>query len=94
MVQYFAVSRESIIISRVGQQVISTIRSDLFHHLERLSMGYYDRAKVGVVVSRVINDVSVMNDLLTNGLITLFGDIFTLFATIGIMLVMSPSWRW
>ena len=89
--QYFAVSRESIIVSRVGQQVISKIRSDLFHHLERLSMGYYDRAKVGVVVSRVINDVSVMNDLLTNGLITLFGDIFTLFATIGIMLVMSPK---
>ncbi|MFN0071781.1 MAG: ABC transporter ATP-binding protein [Chloroflexota bacterium] len=89
--QFVAVSRESIIVSRVGQQVITTIRSDLFHHLERLSLGYYDRAKVGVVVSRVINDVSVMNDLLTNGLITLFGDVFTLFATIAIMLVMSPK---
>jgi ABC-type multidrug transport system fused ATPase/permease subunit len=91
VLQYVAVSRESVIVSRVGQQVITTIRSDLFHHLERLSLGYYDRAKVGVVVSRVINDVSVMNDLLTNGLITLFGDVFVLFATIGIMLVMSPK---
>jgi ABC-type multidrug transport system fused ATPase/permease subunit len=89
--QYVAVSRESIIVAGVGQQVITSIRSDLFQHLQRLSLGYYDRAKVGVVVSRVINDVSVMNDLLTNGLITLFSDVFVLFATIAIMLVMSPK---
>lgn len=90
LLQYLAISRQSVIISRVGQQVLSTIRKDLFHHLQRLSMGYYDRAKVGVVVSRVINDVSVMNDLLTNGLISLFADVFTLFATIVVMLIMSP----
>jgi ABC-type multidrug transport system fused ATPase/permease subunit len=87
---YVANSREIMIMSLVGQSVLRTLREDLFRHLQRLPLAYYDRNKTGVIVSRLINDVSVMNDLLTHGLINLFADAFTLVMTIAIMLWLSP----
>ncbi|MBI5032611.1 MAG: ABC transporter ATP-binding protein [Chloroflexi bacterium] len=73
------------LLSWVGQQVLKNLRAELFRHLQILSMGYHDTHIVGVAISRVINDVSVINDLLSQGLITLIGDLAVL---IGIVVVM------
>jgi ABC-type multidrug transport system fused ATPase/permease subunit len=78
------------ILSWVGQRVLANLRSDLFLHLQRLSLGYHDTHIVGVTVSRVMNDVATINDLLSQGVITLFGDALVLVGTIFIMLRMSP----
>lgn len=90
LLYFWSTAQQTLIVSDVGQRVLRTIRTEMFAHLQRLPLPYFDRHPIGVVVSRLINDVSVMNDLLTNGLLTLFGDVFTLVGTIAIMVVMSP----
>jgi ABC-type multidrug transport system fused ATPase/permease subunit len=87
---FVATSNQVIIISRVGQRIVRTIREQLFRHLQRLSLVYYNRNESGAIVSRVLNDVGVMNDLLTNGLLSVFTDVVLLVATVVIMLALSP----
>jgi ABC-type multidrug transport system fused ATPase/permease subunit len=69
----------------VGQRVLTNIREAMFRHLQALPLSYHDRTIVGVTVSRVINDVAAINDLLTQGLLSLIGDLLTL---VGILIVM------
>jgi len=88
----FAVSSiQNYTLAWVGQRVLATLRGDLFKHLQRLSLGYHDRHITGVTVSRVINDVAEINELLSQGVITLLGDAVVLVGIIVIMLEMSPK---
>ncbi len=77
-------------LSWVGQRVLATLREKLFAHLQALHLGYHDRHIVGVTVSRVINDVGVMNDLLSQGIVTVLGDSLLLAGTVVIMLSLDP----
>jgi ATP-binding cassette, subfamily B, multidrug efflux pump len=87
---FLSTAQQTLIVSEVGQKILRTMRQQLFNHLQRLPLTYYDKHPTGVVVSRLVNDVSVMNDLLTNGLLTLLGDVFTLVGTLAMMVVLSP----
>jgi len=78
------------ILAWVGQQVLATLRAQLFRHLQILPLGYHDTHIVGVTISRVINDVSVINDLLSQGLVTFAGDAVVLIGIVAVMLSMSP----
>jgi len=78
-------------LSWVGQRVLASLRDRLFVHLQMLHLGYHDRHTVGVTVSRVINDVGVINDLMSQGLVTLVGDSLLLAGTIVIMLSLDAS---
>lgn len=78
------------LISWVGQKLLATLRFDLFSHLQSLHLGYHDQHSIGVTVSRVINDVAEINELLSQGIITLFGDLLVLIGIIVTMLTMSP----
>ncbi|HNZ00946.1 MAG TPA: ABC transporter ATP-binding protein [Anaerolineaceae bacterium] len=90
-VALFAVSAgQRYLLSWVGQNVLAKLREDLFRHLQRLHLGYHDRHIVGVTVSRVMNDVAEINELLSQGVITLIGDVIVLVGIIIIMLTMSP----
>lgn len=77
-------------LSWVGQRVLATLRGQLFRHLQALPLGYHDTHIVGVTISRVINDVAVINELLSQGLITLVGDVVILLGIVVVMLSMSP----
>ncbi|PJB73154.1 MAG: ABC transporter ATP-binding protein, partial [Armatimonadetes bacterium CG_4_9_14_3_um_filter_58_7] len=77
-------------LSWVGQRVLATLRDQLFRHLQRLPLGYHDTHIIGVTISRVINDVAVINELLSQGLITLVGDLLVLVGIVVVMLSMSP----
>ena len=88
---YFATAGEQYLLSWVGQRVLANLRSTLFIHLQRLSLSYHDTHIVGVTVSRVMNDVATINDLLSQGVITLIGDAVILVGIIVIMLLMSPK---
>jgi len=77
------------LLAWVGQQVLKTLRAQLFRHLQILSMGYHDTHIVGVTISRVINDVSVINDLLSQGLISLIGDVAVLIGIVAVMMSMD-----
>ncbi|MEL7643645.1 MAG: ABC transporter ATP-binding protein, partial [bacterium] len=87
---FFVSSGQRYLLSWVGQRVLATLRKDLFSHLQRLPLGYHDRHIVGVTVSRVINDVAEINELLSQGVITLLGDVIVLIGIIVIMISMSP----
>jgi ATP-binding cassette subfamily B multidrug efflux pump len=74
-----------------GQRIMFDLRMAIYGHLQRLDLGYYDRNPVGRLMTRVTSDVDVLNDLFTSGVVTIFGDVFTL---IGIMSVMvGMNWR-
>src|ERR1700730_4725991 len=67
------------------------LRMAIYRHLQRLDLRYYDRNPVGRLMTRVTSDVDVLNDLFTSGVVTIFGDVFTL---AGIMIVMLwMNWR-
>ena len=74
-----------------GQRVMFDLRTAIYSHLQRLDLRYYDRNPVGRLMTRVTSDVDALNDLFTAGVITIFGDVFTL---VGIMAVMiAMNWR-
>ncbi len=81
---------QRFLLTWTGQRVLANMRAAMFDHLQHLSLNYHEGHIVGVTVSRVINDVAVINDLLSQGLITLAGDLLILVGIIGIMLTMSP----
>jgi len=87
---YVATAGQNYILSWVGQRVLADLREALFRHLQKLSLSYHDTHIIGVTVSRVINDVAVINDLLTQGLISLIGDLLVLAGIIVVMLSLSP----
>lgn len=62
----------------VGHRVMQRLRIDMFRHLQKLSLRFHDNNEVGRVMSRVQNDVTSMQELLTNGFLTIFGDIIGL----------------
>jgi ABC-type multidrug transport system fused ATPase/permease subunit len=86
---YAATRTQQYLLSLVGQRMLANIRRDLFQNLQRLSLSYHDTHIVGVTVSRVINDVATINDLLSQGIITLLGDMFVLLGIIVVMLGMN-----
>lgn len=88
---YFVSSSQSYLLSWVGQKVLSTMRGDLFRHLQRLQPSYHDRRIVGVTVSHVINDVAEINELLSQGVVTLLGDAVVLIGIVVIMLTMNAK---
>jgi ABC-type multidrug transport system fused ATPase/permease subunit len=78
-------------MTRVGQQMLRQMRSDMFRHIQRLPLTYFDRVPSGVVVSRVINDVQTVNELLGNGIIQALSDILILGLTVAVMLMLAPD---
>ena len=75
----------------VGQSVVRNIRSDLFNHLQKLPFSYYDSRPHGKILVRVVNYVNSLSDLLSNGLINLLTDLFSIFVIVGFMVFISPK---
>jgi ATP-binding cassette subfamily B protein len=79
------------LLQMTGQRIMFDLRMEIYRHLQRLDLRFYDRNPVGRLMTRVTTDVDVINDLFTSGVVSIFGDVFTL---AGIMIVMlSMNWR-
>jgi ATP-binding cassette, subfamily B, multidrug efflux pump len=79
------------LLQNTGQRIMFDMRMEIYAHLQRLDLRFYDRNPVGRLMTRVTTDVDVINDLFTSGVVSIFGDVFTL---AGIMIVMlSMNWR-
>jgi ATP-binding cassette subfamily B multidrug efflux pump len=75
----------------IGQRIMFDLRMELVTHLHRLDLRFYDRNPVGRLMTRLTTDVDVLNELFTSGVVSVFGDVFTL---IGIMAVLIwMDWR-
>ncbi|MGR3178852.1 MAG: ABC transporter ATP-binding protein [Candidatus Anammoxibacter sp.] len=66
------------IMRLVGQNVMYDLRSRLFAHVQKMSLSFFDRNPVGRLMTRIVNDVEVLNELFTSGLVVVFGDFFIL----------------
>jgi len=76
---------QNYILQMTGQRIMQDMRREIFSHLQRLHVGHFDRNPVGRLMTRVTTDVDAVNELFTSGVVTVFGDLFTL---VGIMAVM------
>src|SRR5262249_8393076 len=77
------------ILSMTGQRVMMDLRREIYSHLQRLHVGFFDHNPVGRLMTRVTTDVDAVNELFTSGVVTVFGDLFTLFGIMGVMLAMN-----
>jgi ATP-binding cassette subfamily B protein len=82
---------QSFAMQVVGQKVMYDLRKQLFLHLQRLELAFFDRNPVGRLVTRVTTDVDVLNDLFASGVVAIFGDFFTLLSIMIVML--KVDWK-
>ena len=73
------------IMQRVGQQTMYDMRREIFGHMQRLPMSYFDRNPVGRLVTRVTTDVDALNDLFAAGVVTMINDFFLLAVMAGLL---------
>ena len=82
---------QTLLTAWIGQRVMADLRLELFTHLQGLSISYFDRNPVGRLMTRITSDVETLNELFSSGVVTVFGDVFTLLAIMTMMLVVD--WR-
>src|SRR5256885_271374 len=74
-----------------GQMVMFDLRSQIFRHLQRMHIGFYDKNPVGRLVTRVTTDVDALNEMFTAGVVSIFEDVFVLAGIVWIMLRMNSN---
>jgi len=82
---------ETYLTGWVGERILADLRMRLFAHLQRLSLGFYERNRAGVIISRLTNDVEAIDQLVTDGVTTLVQSTLTLVGTAIILFVLD--WR-
>jgi ATP-binding cassette subfamily B protein len=91
MVAFAAEYLQTWVLQLTGQRIMFDLRMAVDGHLQRLDLRYYDRHPVGRLMTRVTSDVDVLNELFTSGVVTVFGDLFSLTGIMAVMLWMK--WR-
>lgn len=91
VVSWASQAHQGYTMALVTQEVLNRIRAGLFEKINHLSLSYHDRHESGVTMSRIVNDVAVFQELLTQGVINVVADLLLLVGIIAIMLAMSPK---
>ncbi|HEY5100783.1 MAG TPA: ABC transporter ATP-binding protein [Gaiellaceae bacterium] len=82
---------ETYLTGWVGERILADLRKQLFGHLQRLSLGFYERNRAGVIISRLTNDVEAIDQLVTDGVTTLVQSTLTLIGTAVLLFILD--WR-
>jgi len=80
---------QTYITQLIGQRLMFDLRADIFAHLQKLSLRFFDRNPVGRLMTRVTSDVEALNQMFTQGVVNIFGDIFLLIGITWVMLEMN-----
>ncbi|HEX6970767.1 MAG TPA: ABC transporter ATP-binding protein [Limnochordia bacterium] len=91
LVAWLATYWQAYWMSWAGQKAIYQLRQDLYEHIQRLSLSFFDRRKQGELMSRVVNDINAMSDLLTSGIISVINDAVVLIGIAVIMLYLDAE---
>jgi ABC-type multidrug transport system fused ATPase/permease subunit len=89
LVYWGATYAQTYLVDWVGQRVLQDLRIQLFAHLQTLSVSFYSRRQAGVIISRLTNDVQALDQLVSDGVVTLFGSTLTLVGTAVILLLLD-----
>jgi ABC-type multidrug transport system fused ATPase/permease subunit len=82
---------QTFLVGWVGQRALQDLRIEVFGHLQRLSIGFYSRRQSGVLISRLTNDVEALDQLVSDGIVTLFQATLTVLGTIAILFWLDPE---
>jgi ABC-type multidrug transport system fused ATPase/permease subunit len=91
LINWVATYVQTFLINWVGQRALQDLRIEVFQHLQRLSIGFYSRNKAGVLISRLTNDVQALDQLVTEGISTLFSATLTLVGTAVILVLLDAE---
>ena len=91
LIDWGATYAQTFLINWVGQRALQDLRIELFQHLQKLSIGFYSRNKAGVLISRITNDIQALDQLVTEGISTLFSATLTLFGTAVILVLLDAK---
>ncbi|MDX6651212.1 MAG: ATP-binding cassette, subfamily bacterial [Solirubrobacteraceae bacterium] len=91
LVLWAASALQTYLVGWVGQRALQDLRIRIFEHLQTLSIGFYSRKRAGVLVSRMTNDVQALDQLVSDGVVTLFQSTLTLAGTVVILLVLDAQ---
>ncbi len=80
---------QTYLMQWTGQRIMFDMRSQIFRHLQRMHVGFYDKNPVGRLVTRVTSDIDALNEMFTSGVLAIFEDVFVLLFIVIIMLKMS-----
>ncbi|MHB1021199.1 MAG: ABC transporter ATP-binding protein [Acidobacteriaceae bacterium] len=80
---------QTYLMQWTGQKIMFDLRSQIFRHLQRMHVGFFDKNPVGRLVTRVTSDVDALNEMFTSGVLAIFEDVFVLLGIVVIMLRMS-----
>lgn len=82
---------QMVLMNLMGQYIMYDLRKEIFGHLQRLNVQFFDRNPVGRLMTRVTTDVDALNELFTAGFVAIFGDVFVLGGIVGMLFWMN--WR-
>ena len=82
---------QTAVLQLTGQKIMHALRMQVYTHLQRLDLSFYDRNPIGRLMTRVTTDVDALNDMFASGIITIFGDVLVLVGIMIAMLIMN--WR-
>src|SRR5436190_14424785 len=91
LVNWLATYAQTYLVNWVGERALQDLRVRIFDHLQHLSIGFHDRNKAGVLISRMTNDVEALDQLVTDGMVTLFSASLTLIGTAAILVALDPG---
>jgi len=85
LVQYY----NAYVTQKIGQHTIFDLRMELFRHLQKLSLKFYDKNPIGRLITRVTNDVEVLNEMFSSGIVMVFSDVFMIIGIVWFMFAMN-----
>ncbi len=85
IIQYFL----TYFTELMGQKIINDLRKQIFAHLQKLALKYFDKTPIGRSVTRVTNDVDALNEMFSSGIVEIFSDIFVIVFIFGFMFLVS-----
>src|SRR5680860_1840459 len=75
----------------MGEKIMYDLRMEIFTHIHKMEMAFFDKNRVGRLMTRVTTDVQTLNEMLSSGVVALFGDIFMITAIVVVMLNLNPA---
>jgi ATP-binding cassette subfamily B protein len=86
LVQFGTASLQSCLMNWTAQRIMNDLRAQVFSHIQRLHVGYFDRHPIGRLITRMTTDVDALNELFSAGIVSIFGDVFMLSGIVVVML--------
>ncbi len=89
-INWAATYAQTYLVGWVGQRALQDLRERIYTHLQAMSIGFYTRNRPGVLISRMTNDVQALDNLVTDGIVTMFSATLTLLGVVVILLAIDP----